>query len=87
MSEKDIIARIERLEKLALLAHGTLDVGEIVARLKASSERHKEMQKEHEDFQKKMDIIRAEREKEMDTMIAEWEEEMKRRADKKVKTK
>ena len=41
MNQKEIIARIERLEKIALLNFGTLDVDLIETRLKAMNERGK----------------------------------------------
>ena len=41
MNQKELIARIEVLEKLALLTHGTLDVDKVETHLKAMSERVK----------------------------------------------
>lgn len=68
MSEKDIIARIERLEKLALLTHGTLDVGKVEANLN--------------ELNKIQEIVTEEMRKELDILTSQCSEEVRKRRSK-----
>lgn len=55
MNTKEIIARIEHLEELAILTHGTLDVDQIKTKNKAWSEKLKKAHKKLSDSMQELE--------------------------------